>query len=45
MLSLAPFFGDRALDHGLTITKEGNLALARKTMQVYEGRIIRQWEL
>lgn len=40
VLILTRVIGDRTFYHGLAITKEGNLALARKTMQAYEDRII-----
>lgn len=40
VLILTRIIGDRTFYHGLAITKEGNLALARKTMQAYEDRII-----
>lgn len=40
VLVLPRIIGDRTFDHGLTISKEGNLALARKTMEAYEDRII-----
>lgn len=40
VLILTRIIGDRTFYHGLAITKEGNLALARKTMEAYEDRII-----
>jgi predicted regulator of Ras-like GTPase activity (Roadblock/LC7/MglB family) len=40
VLVLTRIIGDRTFYHGLTISKEGNLALARKTMEAYEDRII-----
>jgi predicted regulator of Ras-like GTPase activity (Roadblock/LC7/MglB family) len=40
VLVLTRIIGDRTYYHGLAITKDGNLALARKTMQKYEDRIV-----
>jgi predicted regulator of Ras-like GTPase activity (Roadblock/LC7/MglB family) len=40
VLVVTRLIGDRTFYHGLAIGKEGNLALARKTMEKYEDRIV-----
>jgi predicted regulator of Ras-like GTPase activity (Roadblock/LC7/MglB family) len=40
VLVVTRLIGDRSFYHGLAIGKEGNLALARKTMEKYEDRIV-----
>jgi hypothetical protein len=40
VLVLTRLIGDRSFYHGLAITRDGNLALARKNMQAYEDRIV-----
>ncbi len=40
VLVITRIIGDRTYYHGLAISKEGNLALARKTMEKYEDRIV-----
>jgi len=40
VLVVTCLIGDRTFYHGLAIGKEGNLALARKTMETYEDRIV-----
>ena len=40
VLIITRLIGDRSFYHGLAITKEGNQALARKTMQAYEDRLV-----
>ena len=40
VLVLTRIIGDGSYYHGLAISKDGNLALARKTMEQYEDRIV-----
>lgn len=40
VLVVTRIIGDRTFYHGLAISKEGNIALARKTMEKYEDRIV-----
>lgn len=40
VLVLTRIIGDRTYYHGLAISRDGNLALARKTMEAYEDRIV-----
>ena len=40
VLVITRIIGDRSYYHGLAITKDGNLALARKMMEQYEERIV-----
>jgi hypothetical protein len=40
VLVITRLIGDRSFYHGLAITRDGNLALARKNMQAYEDRIV-----
>lgn len=40
VLVVTRLIGDRSFYHGLAITRDGNLALARKNMQSYEDRIV-----
>jgi predicted regulator of Ras-like GTPase activity (Roadblock/LC7/MglB family) len=40
VLIVTRIIGDRTFYHGLAITREGNIALARKTMEKYEDRIV-----
>ncbi len=40
VIVLTRIIGDQTYFHGLAITREGNLALARKTMEAYEDRIV-----
>ncbi len=40
VLVITRIIGDRTYYHGLAISREGNLALARKMMQKYEDQIV-----
>ena len=45
VLVVTRLIGDRSFYHGLAIGKEGNLALARKTMEKYEDRLVEAVQL